>query len=423
MTKPSLTVRRPVGDAPGDALDIRRLRDDFPIFAREVNGRPLVYLDSAASAQKPRAVLDAMRHAYEADYANVHRGVHTLSQRATEAFEAARGKIARFINARRASEIVFVRGATEAINLVAATFGRKMLQAGDEIVLSELEHHSNIVPWQLLRAERGVVLKVATIDAAGDLLLDRFADLLSPRTRLVAMTHVSNALGTVTPIAEIARLAHGAGALVLVDGCQAVPHAGIDVQAIGADFYAFSGHKLYGPTGIGVLYGREEILDALPPYQGGGEMILSVTFERTTYKKPPYRFEAGTPPIVEAIGLGAAIDYLEGIGLARIGVHEQALLAYATECLSALPRLRLVGTASRKAAIASFVIDGVHPHDIGTILDQAGVAIRAGHHCAQPLMQRLGLPAIARASFGLYNTVEDVDALTAGLREVLELFR
>ena len=422
MSTTSLAVRRATREAVGDAFDSRRLRDDFPIFSQTVNGRPLVYLDSAASAQKPRAVLDAMRDAYEADYANVHRGVHTLSQRATEAFEAARRKVAQFINARSASEIVFVRGATEAINLVAATFGRKMLQAGDEIVISELEHHSNIVPWQLLRDEREIALKVAPIDDAGNLLLDRFADLLSPRTRLVAMTHVSNALGTITPIADIVRLAHGAGALVLVDGCQAVPHTRVDVQAIGADFYAFSGHKLYGPTGIGVLYGKEEILDALPPYQGGGEMILSVTFERTTYKKAPHRFEAGTPAIVEAIGLGAAVDYLERIGLDRIGAHEQALLEYATERLSALPRLRLVGTAARKAAIASFVIDGVHPHDIGTILDQSGVAIRAGHHCAQPLMHRLGLPATARASFGLYNTVDDVDALADGLQVVLELF-
>ncbi|MGZ8981934.1 MAG: cysteine desulfurase, partial [Burkholderiaceae bacterium] len=381
-----------------------------------------VYLDSAASAQKPRAVLDAMRDAYERDYANVHRGVHMLSQRATEAFEAARRKVAQFINARRATEIVFVRGATEAINLVASTFGRKMLQAGDEIVISELEHHSNIVPWQLLRDERKIALKVAPIDDAGNLLLDRFADLLSPRTRLVAMTHVSNALGTITPIAEIVRLAHGVGAFVLVDGCQAVPHTRVDVQAIGADFYAFSGHKIYGPTGIGVLYGKERILDEMPPYQGGGEMILSVTFERTTYKKAPHRFEAGTPAIVEAIGLGAAVDYLEKIGLDRIKAHEHALLEYATERLSALPRLRLVGTAARKAAIASFVVDGVHPHDIGTILDQSGVAIRAGHHCAQPLMHRLGLPATARASFGLYNTVDDVDALADGLQVVLELF-
>ena len=422
MSTASLAVRHASPEVGRDAHDSRRLRDDFPIFSQTVNGRPLVYLDSAASAQKPQAVLDAMRDAYERDYANVHRGVHTLSQRATQAFEAARSKVAHFINARRATEIVFVRGATEAINLVASTFGRKMLQAGDEIVISELEHHSNIVPWQLLRDERKIALKVAPIDDAGNLLLDRFADLLSPRTRLVAMTHVSNALGTITPIAEIVRLAHGVGAFVLVDGCQAVPHTRVDVQAIDADFYAFSAHKIYGPTGIGVLYGKEEVLDALPPYQGGGEMILSVTFERTTYKKAPHRFEAGTPAIVEAIGLGAAVDYLEKIGLDRIKAHEHALLEYATERLSALPRLRLVGTAARKAAIASFVVDGVHPHDIGTILDQSGVAIRAGHHCAQPLMHRLGLPATARASFGLYNTVDDVDALADGLQVVSELF-
>ena len=422
MSTASLAVRRASPEVDRDALNSRRLRDDFPIFSQTVNGRPLVYLDSAASAQKPRAVLDAMRDAYERDYANVHRGVHTLSQRATQAFEAARSKVAHFINARRATEIVFVRGATEAINLVASTFGRKMLQAGDEIVISELEHHSNIVPWQLLRDERKIALKVAPIDDAGNLLLDRFADLLSPRTRLVAMTHVSNALGTITPIAEIVRLAHGVGAFVLVDGCQAVPHTRVDVQAIGADFYAFSGHKIYGPTGRGVLYGKERILDEMPPYQGGGEMILSVTFERTTYKKAPHRFEAGTPAIVEAIGLGAAVDYLEKIGLDRIKAHQHALLEYATERLSALPRLRLVGTAAPKAAIASFVVDGVHPHDIGTILDQSGVAVRAGHHCAQPLMHRLGLPATARASFGLYNTVDDVDALADGLQVVLELF-
>jgi len=404
-----------------DALDARRLRDDFPIFAQSVNGHRLVYLDSAASSQKPRAVLDAMRDAYETGYANVHRGVHTLSQRATEAFEGARRKVARFINAASADEIVFVRGATEAINLVASTFGRS-LRAGDEVVLSELEHHANIVPWQMLREERGIVLKIAPIDDTGTLSLDRFAALLSPRTRMVAMTHASNALGTITPIAEIIRLAHDAGALVLVDGCQAVPHAPVDVQAIGADFYAFSSHKLYGPTGIGVLWGRAAELNALPPYQGGGEMILSVTWERTTYKKAPHRFEAGTPPIVEAIGLGAAIDYLQGIGLGPIQAHEQGLLAYATQRLSALPRLRIVGTAERKAAIVSFVLEGVHPHDIGTILDQKGVAIRAGHHCAQPLMHRLGLPATARVSFGLYNTMDDIDKLVDGLHMVMELF-
>ena len=423
MSTASLAVQRLTRDKSRDAVESRRLRDDFPILSQTVNGRRLVYLDNAASAQKPSFVLDAMRDAYELHYANVHRGVHTLSQRSTEAFEAARRKVADFINARRATEIVFVRGATEAINLVASTFGRKMLQAGDEIVLSQLEHHSNIVPWQLLRDEKQIVLKVAPIDDEGNFLLDRFADLLSPRTKLVAITHVSNALGTITPIADIVRLAHNAGALVLVDGCQAVPHTRVDVQAIGADFYAFSGHKIYGPTGIGVLYGKEEILNELPPYQGGGEMILSVTFDRTTYKKPPHRFEAGTPAIVEAIGLGAAVDYLEKVGLDWIETHEHELLVYATERLSAVPRLRLVGTAERKTAIASFLIDGVHPHDIGTILDQSGVAIRAGHHCAQPLMHRLGVAATARASFGLYNTFDDVDALADGLRVVLELFR
>jgi cysteine desulfurase/selenocysteine lyase len=423
MNSAFLTVQRLTRDRSGNAIESRRLRGDFPILSQTVNGRRLVYLDNAASAQKPSAVLDAMRDAYELHYANVHRGVHTLSQRSTEAFEAARRKVADFINARRATEIVFVRGATEAINLVASTFGRKMLQAGDEIVLSQLEHHSNIVPWQLLRDEKRIVLKVAPIDDEGNFLLERFADLLSPRTKLVAITHVSNALGTITPIAEIIRLAHNAGALVLVDGCQALPHTRVDVQAIGADFYVFSGHKIYGPTGIGVLYGKEAILNELPPYQGGGEMILSVTFDRTTYKKAPHRFEAGTPAIVEAIGLGAAIDYLEKVGLDWIEAHEHELLAYATDRLSALPRLRRVGTAERKAAIASFVIDGVHPHDIGTILDQSGVAIRAGHHCAQPLMHRLGVPATARASFGLYNTFDDVDALADGLQVVLELFR
>ncbi len=422
MSTSSLSVSRVARERNWDAIDSARLRDDFPILRQTVNGRRLVYLDSAASAQKPRPVLDAMRDLCESRYANVHRGVHTLSQRATEAFEAARGKVARFVNARRATEIVFVRGATEAINLVASTFGRKMLRAGDEIVISELEHHSNIVPWQLLRDEKQIVLKVAPIDDQGNFLVERFADLLTPRTRLVAITHVSNALGTITPIADIVRLAHNAGALVLVDGCQAVPHTRVDVQAIGADFYAFSGHKLYGPTGIGVLYGKEEILNELPPYQGGGEMILSVSFDKTTYKKAPHRFEAGTPAIVEAVGLGAAIDYLEKAGLDRISAGEHDLLVYATERLAALPRLRLVGTAEHKAAILSFVIDGVHPHDVGTILDQSGVAIRAGHHCAQPLMQRLGLTATARASFGLYNSFEDVDALVDGLRVVLELF-
>ena len=367
-------------------------------------------------------VLNAMRVAYESSYANVHRGVHTLGQEATDAFEAARGRLARFINARSASEVVFVRGATEAINLVAATFGRTELRAGDEIILSELEHHANIVPWQMLRDEKGLVLRVIPIDDQGDLSLDRFQDLLTPRTKLVAITHVSNALGTIVPIQTIIRQAHAAGAAVLVDGCQAVPHLQVDVQALDADFYVFSGHKMYGPTGIGVLYGRREILEAMPPYQGGGEMIVSVSFEETTFKQPPYRFEAGTPAIVEAIGLGAAADYLTGIGIERIGAHERALRAYASERLARIAGLRILGGGTRQAGIISFVLEGVHPHDIATILDQSGVAIRAGHHCAQPLMRRLGVPATARLSFGIYNTREDVDAMIEALGEVRELF-
>jgi cysteine desulfurase/selenocysteine lyase len=414
---------RPGELAPSDdKRGMHNQRRDFPILTRRINGSPLVYLDTAASAQKPLTVLNAMREAYEESYANVHRGVHTLGQEATAAFETARGKIARFINARDASEVVFVRGATEAVNLVAATFGRTKLRAGDEIILSELEHHSNIVPWQMLRDESGVVLRVIPIDGDGNLTFDRFLNLLTSRTRLVAITHVSNALGTIVPVEAIVRHAHEAGAAVLIDGCQAAPHLGIDVQALGADFYVFSGHKMYGPTGIGVLYGRREILETMPPYQGGGEMIVSVSFEKTTVKQPPYRFEAGTPAIVEAIGLGAAADYLTGIGLERIGAHEQALRAYACEGLARTPHLRLLGGDAEKAGIISFVWQGVHPHDIATILDQSGVAIRAGHHCAQPLMRRLGVAATARVSFGLYNTEEDVDALIEALVDVRELF-
>lgn len=406
----------------GDAGSFLTLRRQFPILSRRLNGSPLVYLDTAASAQKPMPVLNAMRVAYESSYANVHRGVHTLGQEATDAFEAARDKLARFINARGACEVVFVRGATEAINLVAATFGRTELRAGDEIILSELEHHANIVPWQMLRDEKGLVLRVIPIDDQGDLSLDRFQDLLTPRTKLVAITQVSNALGTIVPIQTIIRQAHSAGAVVLVDGCQAVPHLQVDVQALDADFYVFSGHKMYGPTGIGVLYGRREILEAMPPYQGGGEMIVNVSFEETTFKQPPYRFEAGTPAIVEAIGLGAAADYLTGIGIERIGAHERALRAYASERLARIAGVRILGGGTRQAGIISFVLEGVHPHDIATILDQSGVAIRAGHHCAQPLMRRLGVPATARLSFGIYNTREDVDAMIEALGEVRELF-
>ena len=403
-------------------FDVERIREDFPILRQKIYGKPLAFLDSAASAQKPRQVLDAMRELYEKEYANVHRGVYFLSQRATDRFEAAREKVARLLNAPSEDNIVFTRNATEAINLVAASWGRAFLKEGDEVVISQIEHHANIVPWQLLRKEKGIVLKVAPIDDDGNFLLDDYARLLGPRTRLVAITHISNAIGTITPIAEIIRLAHEHGAVALVDGCQSAPHLRVDVQGLDADFFVFSGHKLYGPSGIGALYGKGELLDAMPPYQSGGEMIASVTFEETTFKAPPHRFEAGTPAIVEAVGLGAAIDYVEAIGFENIQAHEQALLDYATERLSAIPGLRIVGRAAEKAGIVSFTMEHAHPHDIGTIIDRAGVAIRAGHHCAQPLMERFGLAATARASFGLYNRREDVDALADALWQVQEIF-
>lgn len=423
MTLASLVVSNPPSGAHPrtDGLDAETVRRDFPILERRIRGRPLVYLDNAASCQKPRAVIDAMTAAYRTSYANVHRGVHALSEEATVAFEGARQSVARFLHARSANEIVFVRGATEAINLVASTFGRS-LTAGDEIVLSYLEHHSNIVPWQFLRDAIGVVIKVVPVDDQGNLSLDAYERLLTDRTRMVAVTHVSNALGTSVPVAEIVARAHDRGALVLVDGCQAVPHMPVDVQAIDADFYVFSGHKLYGPTGIGVLYGKEEILNTLPPYQGGGEMIQSVSFERTTFKESPHRFEAGTPAIVEAIGLAAAIDYVQGLGLSAVRAHEARLLDYASERLAGVPGLRILGPRTDKAAIISFTLDVAHPHDIATILDRAGVAIRAGHHCAQPLMNRLGMAATARASFAAYNTFSDVDAFVDGLGMVRELF-
>jgi cysteine desulfurase/selenocysteine lyase len=403
-------------------LDVDAVRRDFPILERRVYDRPLVYLDSAASAQKPRPVLEVMDRALCGYYSNVHRGVHRLSQEATAAFEAARAKTARFLNAASADEIVFVRGATEGINLVAATFGRRHLVAGDEIILSHLEHHANIVPWQLLRQEKGVVLKVVPVDDEGRIDLDAYRSMLSPRTRLIAVTHISNALGVVTPIESIIALAHDHGVPVLVDGCQAVPHTAVDVRALDADFYVFSGHKLYGPTGIGVLYGKAAILEDLPPYQGGGEMIATVTFDKTTFKKPPHRFEAGTPAIVEAIGLGAAIDYVTAIGLDRIAVHERALRVAAEERLQELRGLRLHGRVDNKAAIVSFTFADVHPHDVGTVLDRLGIAVRAGHHCAQPLMARLGVAATTRASFAMFNTMDDVDALVRGIETVRELF-
>jgi cysteine desulfurase / selenocysteine lyase len=402
--------------------DVEAIRRDFPILSRTVHGKPLVFLDSAASAQKPQIVIDAVANCYSEEYANIHRGVYFLSQLATEKFEGARGKVQRFLNAAEAREIVFTRNATEAINLVASSYGRRFLKKGDEIILSEIEHHSNIVPWQLLRDETGIVIKVAPVDDRGALLLDRFRALLSERTKLVAVTHMSNALGTVLPVKEIARLAHDAGALVLVDGCQAVPHMPVDVREIDADFYVFSGHKLYGPSGIGVLYAKAHLLEAMPPYQGGGEMIVSVSFEKSTYAPIPHKFEAGTPHIAGAIGLGAAIDYVTATGLNRISNHEHALTTYATERLMAIPGVSLVGTAPGKGSILSFTVEGVHPHDVGTILDHHGIAVRAGHHCAQPVMDRFKVPATVRASLGMYNTEAEVDVLTAAIRDVREIF-
>jgi len=403
-------------------LDVERVRADFPILGTTARGKPLVFLDSAASAQKPRVVLDAMQHFYETSYANVHRGVYELSERATQAFEGVRARVARFIGAAEAREIVFVRGTTEAINLVAFGLARTTLGPGDEVLITAMEHHSNIVPWQMACAERGSKLRVIGIDDRGDLQLPELDKLLGPRTKLLALTHVSNALGTVNPVREIVKLAHERGVPVLLDGAQAVPHQRVDVQELGCDFYAFSSHKLFGPTGVGVLYGRAERLEALPPYQGGGDMILSVRFEESTYQGIPYKFEAGTPDIAGVIGLGAAIDYVSQIGLDAIAAHEHELLDYANESLARVPGLRLIGTAREKAALISFVLEGIHAHDVGTILDQHGIAVRTGHHCAQPVMERYGIPATVRASFALYNTRADVDALLRGLGEVRAVF-
>jgi cysteine desulfurase/selenocysteine lyase len=403
-------------------FDPGKVRADFPILLQRANGKPLVYLDNAATTQKPRAVIDAISRYYEFDNANIHRGVHDLSQRATRKYEDARELIRAFLNAADASEIVFVRGATEGINLVAQTYGRSHVRAGDEVLITTLEHHSNIVPWQMLCEEKGATLRIAPINDRGELLLEAFSRLLGPRTKIVAVAHVSNALGTINRLQPVIELAHAQGAAVLVDGAQAVPHLAVDVQAVDCDFYVFSGHKVYGPTGIGVLYGKRALLEAMPPYQGGGDMISSVTFEKTLYNKIPHKFEAGTPDISGVIGLGAAIDYLGKLGLDQLTRHEHEVLAYATESVSELPGVRLIGTATDKTGVLSFVMDGVHPHDIGTILDQEGIAVRTGHHCAQPLMERFGVPATARASFGLYNTREDVDALVRGIRRVQEVF-
>ena len=411
-----------VGKLETKGYDVARVREDFPILAERVRGKSLVYLDNAATTQKPRAVIDAIAHYYEHDNANVHRAVHALSERSTKAYDEARRKVKRFLNARDEREIVFVRGATEGMNLVAQTFGRARVKAGDEVVVSGLEHHSNIVPWQLLCEEKGAKLRVIPVTDRGELDLDALPGLLGDRTRLVAVGHVSNALGTVNPVREIIARAHERGVPVLVDGAQAVPHLAVDVQALDADFYAFSGHKVYGPTGIGVLYGKLAHLAAMPPWQGGGDMILSVSFEKTLYAEPPTRFEAGTPDIAGAIGLGVALDYVSGLGLPAIAAHEHVLLEAATAALSKVPGLRIIGQARDKAAVVSFVLEGVHPHDLATIVDQQGVAIRSGHHCAQPVMERFCVPATARASFGLYNTVEEVDRLVAALAEARKVF-
>jgi len=401
---------------------INDIRSDFPILSEKIYGKPLVYLDNGASAQKPIQVIKAISGVYEARYANVHRGVHYLSQVATDDMEAAREKVRGFINARSEREVIFVRGATEGINLVASSWGRANLTVGDEIILSQMEHHSNIVPWQLIADITGAIIKVIPINDAGELEIEVFQNLLSEKTKMVAITHVSNALGTIVPLEQVIKKSHDAGALVLVDGCQAAPHLQVDVQELGADFYVFSGHKIYGPSGIGVLYGKESLLESMPPYQGGGEMIDTVSFSGSTWADLPFKFEAGTPNIADAIGIGNAIDYVSALGLTSIMEHEEALLSYATEKLKAINSIRIIGNASKKAAIISFVMGDIHPHDIGTILDRQGVAVRTGHHCAQPVMERYDISATVRASFALYNTFEEIDSLASSLSKVKEIF-
>ena len=403
-------------------LDVEAIRKDFPILARKVHGRPLVYLDNGATSQKPQAVIDAVSRYYAEENSNIHRGVHYLSERATAAYEEAREKIKRFINASKTQEIIFVRGTTEAINLVAQSYGRAFLKAGDEIIVSAMEHHSNIVPWQMLCEQVGARLRVIPINHDGELVMEEYRRLLTEKTKFVSVTHVSNALGTIVPVKEVVALARERGVPVMLDGAQAAPHLKLDVQAIGCDFYAFSGHKLFGPTGVGVLFGRSELLDRMPPYQGGGDMISLVTFEKTHYNVLPYKFEAGTPHIAGGIGLGAAIDYLGGVNWEQVVSHEQDLLAYATDALSSIPGLKIIGTAREKAGVISFVFDHVHAHDVGTILDQEGIAVRAGHHCAMPVMQRFGVPATTRASFAFYNTRDEVDALKRAIHQVLRVF-
>jgi cysteine desulfurase/selenocysteine lyase len=402
--------------------DVEKIRKDFPIFEQEVYGKPLTFLDSAASSQKPRAVIDEVANCYASEYANIHRGGYYLSQALTSKYEVARETVKNYIGAKSSKEIIFVRGATEAINLVAQTWGRQNLGPNDEIILSQMEHHSNIVPWQILRDEKNITITVSPIDDKANFLLEDYARLLSEKTKLVAITHISNALGTITPIKEIIKLAHNVGALVLVDGCQSLPHMGIDVNELDADFYVFSGHKIYGPTGVGALYGKQALLENMPPYQGGGDMIRSVTVEKTTYNELPHKFEAGTPNIVGGIGLAAAIDYVNTLGIENICDHEQELLEYALEQITEVKGMELRGQADNMAGMLSFTMESAHPHDIGTILDQDGIAIRAGHHCAQPVMDFMNIPATARASFGLYNTTNDIDRLINGLHKVNRIF-
>jgi cysteine desulfurase/selenocysteine lyase len=403
-------------------FDVAVVRRDFPILERVVHGHPLVYLDNAATTQKPRPVIDAVKECYEHHYSNVHRGVHQLAVEAGDLYEEARVKVQRFVNAPSKNEIIFVRGTTEAINLVARGLQRSRFRAGDEVLISHLEHHSNIVPWQLLREEMGLVLKVAPVSDSGEIILERFADLLSPRTKLVSVGHVSNALGTVNPVKAIIGMAHSRDIPVLLDGAQGPPHLPVDLQDLDCDFYAFSSHKLYGPSGLGVLYGRTALLEEMPPYQGGGDMILSVTFPKTVFNALPYKFEAGTPHIAGVIGLGAAVDYVSGLSMRAIAAHEESLLRYATERVGEIPGVRIIGNARERAGVLSFVVDGVHPHDVGTVLDYEGVAIRAGHHCAQPVMDRFSVPATCRASFGLYNTRDEVDVLVRGIGKAREMF-
>lgn len=403
-------------------LDVETLRQDFPILGRVVRGKPLVYLDNAATTQKPQQVIDAISRYYSETNSNVHRGVHYLSEQATLQYEGARQRVAKFLNAESEREIIFTRGTTEAINLVAASFGRKFLREGDEVILTEMEHHSNIVPWQMACDASGATLRVVPINDDGELLMDQFRQMLNPRTKLVAAVHLSNALGTINPAKEIIELAHAAGARVLIDGAQAVSHLPVDVRALDADFYVFSGHKIFGPTGIGVLYGKTELLESMPPYQGGGDMIRSVSFQRTTYNDIPYKFEAGTPHIAGAIGLAAALDYVEGVGLERIAAWEHELLEYGTELLQNIPGLRLIGAARQKSSVLSFVLESAHPHDIGTIIDSQGVAIRTGHHCAEPVMHRFGVPATARASVAFYNTRQELEVLASAIHNVNQLF-